>query len=144
MSLPEAIVNTAPQQNLNGFIQQRVRWAGKWRHNNNKSSKLAAVLIFLFHVSMLSLLPALLFGWVNVEFILVLCGGKAFFEFWFLKNVSAFLGYRWNWTAFILWQFLYPFYAIYIGSVSHFQSFSWKGRRLKSIKTKLDTIADID
>jgi cellulose synthase/poly-beta-1,6-N-acetylglucosamine synthase-like glycosyltransferase len=144
MAASEVIASTTPQPTLYDFIQQRIRWAGKWRHHETLGSKALAIYIILFQISFLLILPFTLGGLISIEVLLLLLVLKIAGEVIFLDQVTDFLKIRWNWLAFILLQFLYPFYVISIGIVSHFQHFKWKGRVLKSIKAKVGTSADND
>jgi poly-beta-1,6-N-acetyl-D-glucosamine synthase len=144
MAASEVIVSTIPQPTLYDFVQQRIRWAGKWRHHETTVGKALAVLTIVFQIAFLLVLPFTLGGLVSIEVFLALVVVKILGEAYFLGMVTDFLKTKWNWLAFILLQFLYPFYVVFIGIVSQFQSFTWKGRLLKSIKTNVGTIADND
>jgi poly-beta-1,6-N-acetyl-D-glucosamine synthase len=142
MAASEVIVSTVPQPTLYDFIQQRIRWAGKWRHHETFGSKALAIFTILFQIIFLLILPFTLGGLITMETFLLLIAIKILGEAYFLTKVSDFLKIRWNWPAFILLQFLYPFYVVFIGIISHFQPFTWKGRQLKSINANVGTIAD--
>jgi cellulose synthase/poly-beta-1,6-N-acetylglucosamine synthase-like glycosyltransferase len=144
MATSEVIVSTIPQPTLFDFIQQRIRWAGKWRFHNKPGSKVLAIFTILFQITFLLVLPFTLGGLVSIEVFILLVLIKILGEAYFLTQVSDFLKIRWNWLAFIILQFLYPFYVVFIGIVSQFQPFTWKGRLMKSIKTNVGTIADND
>ena len=137
MSDPKAVVVTAHMRNVKDFVHQRIRWAGKWRYHQGLFSKLLAILIFSFQL-LIILLPLLVVtNWINPILAISLCVGKVLIEFFFLKGGCDFLKVKWNTVVFILWQLIYPFYVVLIGLASNIQSFEWKGRRLKSINTKL-------
>ncbi len=140
MHTADATVSTRSQYTIGDFINQRIRWSGKWKYQR-VTSKTIAFLVFLFNLAVLCI-PFLFESYPYIVISLLLF--KIVVEFYFLHKVSSFLQVRWNWLAFILLQFVYPFYVVFIGLVSHFQSFTWKGRRLKSVETKLATIPDID
>lgn len=124
-----SIVSTNPQQTLLQFISQRLRWAGKWKHHRDISSKILALSVFLFHVMVLSL--PILFGaqLIGGYLLLSLLASKLIVEFIFLSSVTSWLGVRWNWLSFLLLQLIYPIYAIYIGLTSLLLNPSWKGRK---------------
>jgi cellulose synthase/poly-beta-1,6-N-acetylglucosamine synthase-like glycosyltransferase len=126
-----AIVTTSAVS-LREFIQQRVRWAGKWRHNLSFWNILLAMFVFFFQVSTIALLIAVLMGYVH-PYLASLFILKAGGEWFFLKRVAAFLNVKWNYLVFIVLQVIYPFYAVGIAMISNpFFSFDWKGRTLKS------------
>ena len=129
----QSVVSTSPNITLNEFLQQRIRWAGKWPHNTSLLSKALAVFIFCFQLSIV-LLPLLVAtGRVDIKLGAILVLSKASIEFLFLKMVSNFLSLRWNWVAFAILQFVYPLYVVFVGLLSNFNSFDWKGRKLKSL-----------
>jgi len=132
----EVVVSTSPSKDLNEFIQQRIRWAGKWKHNQSLASILLAFFIFLFKVLTMAL-PILIavhqIDWQIGAFIFIT---KVLAEYIFLQQVCSFLSIPWSWMSFILLQALYPFYVVAIGLLSNFLSFSWRGRVLKSFTVK--------
>jgi biofilm PGA synthesis N-glycosyltransferase PgaC len=125
----ESIVSTKPQRTLSEFIDQRIRWAGKWKFHNDLKSKLLAVYIFLFQLSVLILPVLVMRGHLSpltaVIFLLV----KAILELIFLRSVTSWLGVKWDWLSFIALQFIYPLYVLGIGLSSSFLKPIWKGRK---------------
>ena len=130
LNQPESVVSTNPQQSLGEFLHQRLRWAGKWRYNDSLSAKLLAVFILFFQFSFAALLIFLLAGMFNAKAALFLMGGKLVLEFIFVSKVCAFLTVRWRSFAFLLLQFSYPFYVVFIGIASNFVSPLWKERKI--------------
>ena len=131
VSAKEAIVRTsavAPRE----FIQQRIRWAGKWSHNLSFWNIILAMFIFFFQVSAMALPIFALGGLVDPYLAGMLVLTKAGLECVFLNGVARFSNVRWSWSAFFALQIIYPFYAIAIAVISSSSSFEWKGRTLKS------------
>jgi poly-beta-1,6-N-acetyl-D-glucosamine synthase len=132
ISNSDAVVKTSSLKTLREFIHQRVRWAGKWRHATSGGNALLAIFIFCFHFSVL-LLPLVAFaGRVDGYTVALIIFAKAAVEWLFLKKIADFVDVSWHWPSFILLQAMYPIYAVFIGFISTFSSFEWKGRRLKS------------
>ncbi len=129
---PESIVATQPQKELNHFLNQRIRWAGKWKHHDGTNSKLLAVYVFLFHLSVMLLPFFVLMGDISVYVMLGLLFAKALVEFFFLRQVSSWLGVSWHGMSFLMLQFSYPLYAVGVAVVSLFKKPAWKGRALTS------------
>jgi biofilm PGA synthesis N-glycosyltransferase PgaC len=122
------IVSTQPQETLSQFLLQRLRWAGKWKHHSDPSTKLLGLFIFVFHVSVI-LLPFVYYAnRAAGDMLLAFFISKVILEYLFLHRVTSWLGIRWDWLSFILLQVLYPVYAIVIGIGSLFVSPVWKGR----------------
>jgi poly-beta-1,6-N-acetyl-D-glucosamine synthase len=128
----DTVVATRAADTLKQFFHQRIRWAGKWRHNPSLPTQLLALSIFTFHTSVILLLLGALRGWVDLSMALALLIIKAIAECFFLKYVARYLDVKWNWAAFTVLQVMYPFYVVGTAFVSNFSSYEWKGRKLKS------------
>ena len=126
----EAVVATRPAKSVRAFIEQRIRWAGKWKFNAFSSSGILAVYVLLVQLATVSVA----IGAFNVRegmfLLLAILMVKMILECWFLYKVSHFLKSGWNWVAFIVLQFIYPFYVLGIGIASQLRSYKWKGRRI--------------
>lgn len=128
-----SVVTTLPNKTLKEFFQQRIRWAGKWAANNSRLSRMLASFVFCFHLTTILLPMVVTFGWIDIQTFLIIMLSKAGLELLFLKRVTKFLSLRWDWAAFVLLQLIYPPYVVFIAVLSNFNSFEWKGRRLKSL-----------
>lgn len=128
----ENLVTTYPQKTLNSFLSQRIRWAGKWKHHDGTNSKLLAVYVFLFHLSVMILPFFVLMGDISVYVMLGLLVAKASVEFFFIRQVSSWLNVPWHGLSFILLQLVYPAYAVGVAVTALFKKPSWKGRALTS------------
>ena len=51
----DAVVSTPASLALKEFVHQRVRWAGKWKHNVSSWNAVVAIFIFCFQLSVLML-----------------------------------------------------------------------------------------
>lgn len=128
-NLNDSVVSTVASKTVAQFISQRVRWAGKWKHNSDLSTRLLGLFIFMVHVSVI-LIPVTYFIQPEAgDMLLALFLSKVILEYLFLYRVTSWLGVRWDWFSFILLQFLYPVYAIAIGFGSLFIRPVWKGRK---------------
>jgi biofilm PGA synthesis N-glycosyltransferase PgaC len=129
----QSVVTTLPNSTLKEFFQQRIRWAGKWTANNSRLSRTLAAFVFCFQLTTILLPLFVAFGWIDIQTFIILILSKASLEFLFLKRITKFLSLRWDWVAFVLLQLIYPLYVVFIGVLSNFNSFEWKGRKLKSL-----------
>ena len=127
--MADAVVETRPQESLKGFVDQRLRWAGKWKHSASGLSQLTASYILVFQASFLVLWFAPLLDLTSGLFTFLVIAGKMIFEFTFLFQVGTFLRVRQRPFHFLILQFLYPVYVIFIGLAALFASPEWKGRR---------------
>ncbi|MBL7851945.1 MAG: glycosyltransferase [Cyclobacteriaceae bacterium] len=122
----EAAVSTPPQPDLASFVHQRMRWAGKWRHNPDWVARGLAVFILVAQFSFLALLFINLRNPEGSSFVVVL---KVFVEGVFIAWMGRFLDRPFHAGAFLLIQLVYPIYVMIIGIGSLFLSYQWKGRR---------------
>ena len=126
-----ATVRTAAQPSVGALVQQRVRWASKWRHYQpGGASRGLALLVLGANVS-LYLLPLLVL-WQPAAWPCVLAGWalKLGADVLFLGPVLGFFGRRrWLWLTPLL-QLLYPPYALAVGLLGLRGGYRWKGRQV--------------
>ena len=132
LTAPDSVVSTLPQGSLGSFIHQRIRWAGKWKHNPSPVPRWIAVLILVVQTSFLALVVMTVIHHTNIQAALFLIGIKLFLEFVFLFQIGSFLKQKWRTSYFLLLQLLYPLYVILIGLAANFASYEWKGRKWKN------------
>ncbi|NOT76816.1 MAG: glycosyltransferase [Cyclobacteriaceae bacterium] len=124
----EAVVSSLPQESISGFFQQRLRWAGKWKHNSDLVTQAIAVLILLAQISFIGLIIRNL---NSVDATVVLIGVKLFLEGTMIFWTGRFLERRFDVLAFAALQILYPVYVVVIGIASLMISYRWKNRNYK-------------
>ncbi len=125
---PTSIVETWPANTLKTFIQQRLRWAGKWRLHTGLFSKVLALSIFFFQLTFLILPILLVLKVISWPLALAMMGSKVVGEFLFLYPVSQRLGVKFQWLAFGALQFIYPYYVVAVGLLANGSKYTWKGR----------------
>lgn len=125
-------MKTYPKASVKEFLEQRKRWAGKWKMHKNKRNQYLA--LFIFIVNFLFLVSGA-YSLMDNRVLLVFAGFaivKFVAEFLFLKQVSRLLNHQFNLIEFaITWAF-YPFYVITIGLLGNSGSYVWKGREIKN------------
>jgi cellulose synthase/poly-beta-1,6-N-acetylglucosamine synthase-like glycosyltransferase len=127
-----SIVTTQPAETLNQFIQQRLRWAGKWRHNISWQTRVFAMVVWLFHLFFLSMPFAAAFGFITWKLFFILAGVKIFTESVYLIPAANFFGVKWRWISFLTLQLIYSFYVISTGLISQIHLPEWKGRAVET------------
>ena len=125
---PEAVVWTKVEPDFKSLTQQRIRWASKAKHYNNKTLISLGVLVFLTNLLLVSsLVLAVLFE----EF------QNYFWSFWLIKCIADYLvlniGRRFFKPGICLRDYLlmllvYPFVSVYFALLSLGGRFNWKGR----------------
>jgi poly-beta-1,6-N-acetyl-D-glucosamine synthase len=129
----KAVVSTSASGSLKEFVHQRVRWAGKWKHDVSSLNAVLAIFIFCFQLSVLVWPMIIATGWIGIGLGMSLFILKFIAEGFFLKKIARFVKVPWKWRAFIFLQIFYSIYAVWIGLISSFSTFEWKGRKLKSV-----------
>jgi len=129
------IVETEPETNITGFINQRIRWASKADKYEDKLLFPILLLVYLINLFLIVMFFCGMFfnfefSILNFYFFLLLTI-KTATELYFLLPVSRFFGY----TKLLWWfPFFQPFHIIYTviaGWLGKFGSYRWKGRVLK-------------
>ncbi|HQQ98233.1 MAG TPA: glycosyltransferase [Cyclobacteriaceae bacterium] len=128
LNAPEGVVTSNPVGSLKEFIGQRVRWAGKWKHNGDPLAKWLAVFIAAAHFSFFTLLILFVMNpGMTFTFLLI----KVILEGVLLAGMSRFYGVPFDALAFGFWQFLYTPYVLVIGLLAQRNNFRWKDRNFK-------------
>jgi len=127
-----AIVRTAAQPTLAALLAQRVRWASKWRHYQQRTPQELAVLVLLANVALLAGLVLSFFYPRLLPCTLMACTLKLGADVWFLLPVLGFFGRR-RWLTWLpLLQLAYAPYALVTGLLGLRGGYRWKGRQLSS------------
>ncbi|MDX5347722.1 MAG: glycosyltransferase, partial [Hymenobacteraceae bacterium] len=85
-----ATVFTATQPSVSSFVQQRVRWASKWRAYQNKKVQLLAVIVFLANLSVLIAAVAFWLKWLSGIALISIVAAKFLTDFLFLYQILSF------------------------------------------------------
>jgi poly-beta-1,6-N-acetyl-D-glucosamine synthase len=126
----DTIVYTQPVRTWKDFFHQRVRWASKVTHYDDKKIFPVLLVVYLFNLSFLVLL--VMGGW-NYRYwvcLLALWIAKTLVEFPFVSSVSAFFDKRYLMKYFFFFQPLHILYTILAGLFGQFGKYEWKGRKV--------------
>lgn len=128
----EVLVETPPAASRSAFIQQRIRWASKWRLHGSFGHALSAALAFLLAISELASL-LLLFGSMRMKLIFLLFWSvKILTERIVLGKVLADFHLSHPFLCYIATSFLHPIYVCIVGIRAVSGNYSWKGRNHKT------------
>jgi len=127
----EVIVRTEPMKAWKDFLMQRKRWASKtlvyddWR--------IIAVLgfVLLFNLLFFVLLGTAFFRITYWVHFFVFLFGKTILEWPFVSTVAEFYDEKKLMRYFFFVQPLHIFYTVFVGIISQFGSYEWKGRRTR-------------
>jgi len=127
----EAIVSTSPMKTWSAFFNQRIRWASKATHYDDKRIFWVLLLVYLFNLSFFVLLVA---GFWNRDFWLLFLIAwvlKTAVELPFFYILSIFFNKQWAVKLFFFFQPLHIFYTIISGLLGQFGKYEWKGRKVR-------------
>ncbi|MDN5212267.1 glycosyltransferase [Fulvivirgaceae bacterium BMA12] len=128
----KAVVKTGVQNSVSDFVNQRKRWAGKWKFHRQLGPKFLAFFIFIVNLVLVAALYWLLMGKATVTDIWPPILLKFLADFLFVYIVLKFFNKKVNLLDFLILEFLYPWYAVFFGLISNFGSYWWKGRKLNN------------
>lgn len=127
----DAIATTEPAKTWTEFIMQRRRWASKTLVYDDRRIIAVLAFVLLFNLLFFVLLIAAFVNknyWLHVLIFLV---GKTIIEWPFVSSVASFFGQQKLMRRFALLQPLHIFYTVFVGVLSQFGKYEWKGRRTK-------------
>ena len=126
-----AIVTTNPVSNWRDFLNQRIRWASKATHYDDK--KIFWILLLVYCTNLCFVILAIASFWKATWFFLfvLLLIAKILVEFPFVNATSIFFGETRLMRYFPLMQPFHILYTIIAGWFGKFGTYEWKGRRIK-------------
>jgi cellulose synthase/poly-beta-1,6-N-acetylglucosamine synthase-like glycosyltransferase len=118
------IVETQATENISTFLEQRKRWASKWKSYDSIQPTILAVFIFFVNLFTIFLELNLEFKYIIIRY---LC------EFVLLSSVLVFFKKYGSIWCIIPVQFFYKYYVVYTAIMVLFktETYNWKGRNLK-------------
>jgi cellulose synthase/poly-beta-1,6-N-acetylglucosamine synthase-like glycosyltransferase len=121
-----AKVTTPPPMSFLELLNQRRRWAGKWKHHSFKVKALALGIFFLY----LGLIMNLFFlsSQAVISWFVVLLVTKGVMEWLLIREVSRSLKEKIRLQNVVALFIFYPFYVLFFGIISNFGTYYWKGR----------------
>lgn len=124
----KSVVQSKTHSGLSKFMNQRLRWASKWKYNKNWKLRGIAILFFFENLSFLA-------GWIGVLVnvlpilpLLLITIIRVFSQGLLVYQVRKFFDYGRHVLPLILLQIIYPFHILFIGVLSIFDHYTWKGR----------------
>jgi cellulose synthase/poly-beta-1,6-N-acetylglucosamine synthase-like glycosyltransferase len=125
----DAIVYTDPEKSSSRAIKQRKRWASK--SFSYGFSHVTWIAILVFFMNFIILFSGIL-SVINIKFVLALVisfSTKSLVDFMLLYSASSFFEKKINPFIFVFASIVYPFYVSFMGIVSPFTNYHWKGRK---------------
>ena len=126
----DAIVSTKPMPSWSSFFNQRIRWASKAMHYNDKRIFWVLLLVYFFNLSFLVLLIAGCWNHSYWLYFLIAWLLKTVVEFPFFYSIAKFFNRQWAIKWFFFFQPVHIFYTIISGLFGQFGKYEWKGRKV--------------
>lgn len=124
----EAIVLTKPQPNFASLKSQRVRWASKTTNYKNTFGKLTGLLVLLMNATLIASLVFTGVDSMDAYTLVLVFGLKLTIDFVLLFKTASFFKQKQLFGSYLLCAFLYPFFSVYIATLSLFSNYKWKDR----------------
>jgi len=127
----KAAVFTNYQWSLKDLINQRIRWAAKTTDYTSVLAKFTGVIVFLMNLSLLVFTGLAFLKLIPYQFLMLIFLLKFNADFILIYKSAKFMK-RENLMRHYLWSSLmYPFFTIYVATLSLCKGYEWKGRRFK-------------
>lgn len=127
----KSLVFVPPAKSVKELLQQRMRWASKWRSHGSSmhaSSAILAVVFTLFpYLSVLFYLNGALTGWMLGTIWI----GKFVCDKLILGRILRSLGLNSTWIDYAITTILHPSYVLAVSLGVFKGGFEWKGRKSK-------------
>lgn len=127
---PDGAVFTKEDPGFVKFWNQKIRWAGKWRFDQDPFNISAIGFLILFYlyfiVEVLRLFSPQADQMIILNSILV----KLFADLILCFSFSNSLRYGFSIFAFFFYELFFGFYFLFFGALSRFLPYNWKGRKV--------------
>jgi len=127
----ESIVETRSENNINSFLNQQIRWASKSTAYKNWFSKFVGISVLAINLALIISLVTTIIDLVFWKFLFLIFFQKLFFDFLLIYKTATFLKSTQSLKYYIFTSIVYPFFIIFIGIISLFKNYEWKGRVFK-------------
>ena len=127
----DAIVETKSEKTIEFFLNQQIRWASKSANYKNIFTKFVGIVIFTMNFTILVLLVSSLLFSFFWQWLMLIFIAKILVDFILIQKTSEFLQNKKPLKSYLAIAFLYPFFTIFIVTVSTFKSYKWKGRKFQ-------------
>ena len=129
LPFPENLVLTKPEPTWKTLINQRFRWAGKWKAPRSFSHAFAAIFSFLIQLLWLGSFGLMALGLPGILMLGLVWTLKILAETRSLGKVLRSIGTEYRKTDFVLTSVIHPIYVIAVGLGGILGNFTCKSRR---------------
>jgi glycosyltransferase involved in cell wall biosynthesis len=128
----DAIVTTPAEKSVGKFFHQRIRWASKAVHYDDKKVFYVLLLVYLLNASFVAMMVASIIDAYWLSFLLLFFAMKLLIEYPFVNAAAGFFGMRRLMFFFPLLQPFHILYTLIAGWLGRFGSYEWKSRTIKN------------
>ena len=130
---PEAdgVVTTNSSNTISTFFRQRIRWANKRGHYEDKSILFTLVGLYIFFASMLLTMVLLFREPQLIQLFTVAFGGKILVDYFTLRSGARLFRQRIPIFHFLIAEFLQVPYIVIAAAIGQIASMQWKGRTIR-------------
>ncbi|WP_300485708.1 glycosyltransferase [Flavobacterium sp.] len=129
-----AIVQTKPLKSWKAVFLQHVRWASKSGAYQSDFSKGLAIIVFLANCCLLAVVALAITEQISWLFPLAFTLLKFTIDWILMWQTNRLL--RMKMTSVLISSIIYPFFSVAVALFSLSGSYSWKGRRFTSLRSK--------
>lgn len=124
----DVIVSTNSEKKWNSYINQQIRWASKATAYKSNFSKLVGSVVLLMNLAIITL-PIIAINFpVYWKLFFIILIPKMMVDFILIQKTDAFLRTKKSLKSYLLIAFIHPFFITFIGLISIFKGYEWKGR----------------
>ncbi|MGZ5222252.1 MAG: glycosyltransferase [Chitinophagaceae bacterium] len=127
----DVIVSTEPMKTWKELVMQRKRWSSKALIYDDIKMRIVLAFVLLLNLWLFGLLIAALFNKVYLLHAAIFIIGKTVIEWPFVSSVAAFYKEEKLMRYFFFLQPLHIFYTVFVGIISQFGKYEWKGRQTR-------------
>lgn len=125
----QAMVYTKPPGSISGFLKQRLRWASKAKGYRSSWAILVALSVLFFNLMLVITFAGGFYrSWIFLIYGLFVVL-KYLIDLPLMHEFINFVNKRYLKRYILIFEFVYPFYIVFISFLSFFVKYEWKGRR---------------
>ncbi len=128
----ELVVYTKFQQSLKSLINQRIRWAAKASLYKSRFARFTGLVVFLMNLALVVYAALTFFNLVSYHYIMLAFLLKFNLDFILIHKAAKFVSRDALMRNYFWCSIVYPFFSVYIGVLSLFSGYEWKGRKFKT------------
>jgi hypothetical protein len=127
----DAVVTTSSSNTITTFFRQRIRWANKRGHYEDKSILFTLVGLYIFFASVLLTMVLLFREPQLIQPLAVVFGGKILVDYFTLRSGARLFRQRILIFHFLIAEFLHVPYIVIAAAIGQVVSMRWKGRTIR-------------